>query len=173
MIGVAALAVAVSCVHASPNLAAAPALTLKDLQNFTYDLGASSSVEDGKVRLANGQWQDEKGGSRFLLLPVHAIADLDLDGSADAVAVLVEGSVGTGSFYYMFALMNRDGKPVQMGPPEWLGDRSVIQRVSVDRKGIITVRFVTHRDSDPACCPTLRIEDRFRVQDGKLIGITR
>jgi hypothetical protein len=73
----------------------------------------------------------------------------------------------------MFAILNRDGRPVQLGEPEWLGDRTVIQRLSIDRKGIIAVRYVTHKDGDRACCPTMRIEDRYRVENGKLVGIIK
>jgi hypothetical protein len=148
-------------------------LTLKDLQNLTYDLGENSNVDDGKVPLVNGKWTDPRGGSSFVLHPIHAIGDLDGDGNADAVAIVVESTGGTGSFYYMFAILNRDGKPVQIGEPEWLGDRSVVQRVSIDGRGIITVRYLTHADRDPACCPTMRIEDRYRVDKGKLVGLTK
>ena len=148
-------------------------LTLRDLQNFTYDLGTTSSVEGGKVPLSNGRWKDAGGGSTFDLHPVHAIGDLDGDGAADAVAIVVETSEGTGRFYYMFALLSRDGRTVQAGEAEWLGDRSVIERLSIDRRGVITLRFVTHRDNDPACCPTLKIDDRFRVTNGRLVGITK
>jgi hypothetical protein len=147
-------------------------LTYSDLRNFTYDLGETASVEGGKVPLRAGKWADPNG-STFTLIPTHAIGDLDGDGASDAVAILVEATGGTGSFYYMFAVMNRGGKPVQMGPPEWLGDRTVIQRLSIDRKGIITVRMITHSDGDPSCCPTLKIEDRYRVQNGKLVGILK
>ena len=151
---------------------AAP-LTLQHLENFTYALGDTSSVEGGRVPLAKGTWTDAAGGSSFTLLPIHAIGDLDADGAADAIAILVEATGGTGSFYYMFAIMNRDGTPVQIGEPEWLGDRTVIQGLSIDRKGVVTIRMVTHKDDDPSCCPTLKIEDRYRVEGGKLIGITR
>jgi len=152
---------------------AAPPLTLKDLQSFTFALGDTSSVEGGRVPLSDGKWTDTAGGSRFTLLPLHAIGDLDGDGSADAAAILVESSGGTGTFYYLFAIMNREGRPVQMGEPEWLGDRTVVQRLTIDRKGIIAIRMVTHQDNDPACCPTLRVDDRYRVVKGKLIGITQ
>jgi hypothetical protein len=104
---------------------------------------------------------------------VHAVGDLDGDGLADGVAILMESTGGTGTFFYMFAVLGRSGAPVQAGPPEWLGDRTHIERLSIDRRGVITLRFVTHKDGDAACCPTLRIEDRFRVKDGQLVGITQ
>jgi hypothetical protein len=148
-------------------------LTRTHLEAFTYDLGASASVVGGKVPLTNGTWTDVEGGGTFTLHPTHAIGDLDGDRAPDAVAILIEASGGTGSFYYMFALMNRGGTPVQLAEPEWLGDRTVIERLTIDRKGVISVRYVTHADNDPACCPTMKVEDRYRVEDGKLIGITK
>jgi hypothetical protein len=147
-------------------------LSRAQLETFTYNLGAASSVDGGNVPLVNGKWTDSASGSTFTLHPTHAIGDLDGDGQADAVTIVVESTVGTGTFYYMFALMNRDGTAVQVGEPEWLGDRTVIQRLSIDRKGIISIRYITHGDNDPACCPTMKIEDRYRVEAGKLVGIT-
>jgi hypothetical protein len=153
---------------------ARPGLTLADLQSFTYDLGESASVDGGKVPLAAGQWKDPaEGGSSFSLLPIHALGDLDGDAVPDAIGVIIEATPGTGSFSYMFALLARDGGAVQAGPPEWLGDRSVIERLTIDRKGIVTVRYRTHRDGDRECCPTLRIADRYRVESGVLTGITK
>lgn len=160
------------CIAFIVALAVAP-LTRAQLETFTYHLGDSSSVEGGQVPLAGGRWTDPEGGSTFTLHPTHATGDLDGDGQADAVAILVESSGGTGSFYYMFAILNRDGKPTQAGEPEWLGDRTVIDRLTIDRRGIISVRYVTHGDNDPACCPTMKIEDRYRVERGKLVGITK
>jgi hypothetical protein len=153
---------------------AKPGLTLGDLRSFTYDLGESASVEGGKVALVDGQWKDPAdGGSSFSLLPLHALGDLDGDGLTDAVGILVESAPGTGSFSYMFALLSRDGGAAQAGPPEWLGDRSVIERLTIDRKGIVTVRYRTHKDGDRECCPTLRIDDRYRLENGVLTGITK
>jgi len=171
------LSAAVLCartdVNAVADQPAAGPLTLSLLRNFTYDLGESSSVDGGKVPLVDGQWADPKGGSRFSLLPIHAIGDLDRDGAADAVVVVGEASGSTGSFSYMFAILNRNGRPMQPSEPEWLGDRTVVQRVAIDRKGVVSIRFVTHQQGDAACCPTLKIDDRYRVEGGKLIGITK
>ena len=151
-----------------------PGLGADDLANFTYDLGEGASVADGKVPLRSGMWKDAAdGGSTFSLEPHTAVGDLDGDGVADAGGIVVERSDGSGTFFYLFALLSRDGKPVQAGPPEWLGDRSVIERVTIDRKGILTVRYLTHKDSDRECCPTMRIEDRYRVEQGVLRGITK
>jgi hypothetical protein len=182
---VAAATLVAPVVRTAPSARAAPvvhppaihleqALSLRDLENAVYDLGDSSSVEGGKVPLSGGRWSDpSEGGSVFALLPMHATGDLDADGRADAAVLLVEETTGGGRFSYLFALMNRDGKPVQLGPPEWLGDRTVVQRLTIDRRGIITVRFLTHKANDPECCPTLRIEDRYRVEQGQLVGIIR
>lgn len=150
---------------------AAP-LPLSALENFTFDLGPSASVEGGRVTLVNGRWADPVGGSSFELHRLRASGDFDGDAAADTVVVLVE-TAGTGVFSYLFAIGNEGGRPVQRGEPEWLGDRSVIERLSIDRRGIVAVRYVTHKDGDPVCCPTLRIEDRYRVVDGQLQGITK
>ena len=152
--------------------AAVAPLTRAQLETFTYNLGDSSSVVGGQVPLSGGAWSDP-GGSTFSLHATHALGDLDGDGSADAIALVVEDSGGTGRFTYMFALMNRAGQPVQEGEPEWLGDRTVIERLTIDRRGVVSVRYRTHGDRDPACCPTMRIEDRYRVENGKLVGITK
>lgn len=170
-------AAAVMAFFALSTLAAqkAPPLTFAGLQNLTLQLDGSASVEGGKVPLAGGRWTDPSpdGGSTFSLLPLHAIGDIDGDGASDAVVVLLEATPGTGSFYYLFAVKNHAGQAVQLGPPEWLGDRVLVERLSIDRRGIITVRFVTHKDGDPPCCPTMRIQDQFRIESGQLKGIIR
>lgn len=153
-------------------LAAVQALkpTVSQFANFSYDFGP----EDKRtVPLKDGFWKDpEEGGSTFeLIKEMIALGDLDGDKAEDAVVMLKETSTGTGRFYFLFVLMNRGGKLVQLDAPEWLGDRSVIQRVSIDRRRIIGVRFITHTPNDPACCPSLQVENRYRVQKGKLVAL--
>lgn len=139
--------------------------TFADLANRTYDFGPEDkravTLKDGK-----GTDADE---SMFTLLKLHAIGDLDGDKVLDAAAMIVESAGGTGSFYYLFVLLNKGGKLVQIEHPEWLGDRSVIQRVTINR-GVLAVRFITHKDTDAACCPTRQVENKYRVVNGKLVG---
>lgn len=136
-----------------------------DLANYTYDFGP----EDKRtVTLKDGKGKDEDG-SMFELLKLHAIGDLDADKQPDAAAMLVELPGGSGHFYYLFVLLNRGGTLVQIRPPEWLGDRSVIQRITID-KGVLAVRFITHKPDDPSCCPTRQAENKYRVVNGKLVG---
>ena len=139
--------------------------TFADLANYTYDFGPEDkrtvTLKDGK-----GTDTDE---NVFGLMKLHAIGDLDGDKQPDAAAMLEEFSEGSGHFYYLFVLLNKGGTLVQIEHPEWLGDRSVIQRVTINR-GVLAVRFITHKDSDPACCPTRQVENKYRVVGGKLIG---
>jgi hypothetical protein len=140
--------------------------TFADLANYTYDFGP----EDKRtVTLRDGTGKDADE-SIFELLKVHAIGDLDGDKQPDAAAMLVESSGGSGHFYYLFVLLNRGGKLVQIPHPEWLGDRSVIQRITIN-KGVLAVRFITHKPEDPSCCPTRQVENKYRVVNGKLLGL--
>lgn len=139
--------------------------TFSDLANFTYDFGP----EDKRtIVLKDGKGKDADDFT-FELMKAHAIGDLDGDKQPDAAAMIVESSGGSGHFYYLFVLLNKGGKLVQIEHPEWLGDRSVIQRVTINR-GVLAVRFTTHRDTDPACCPTRQVENKYRVAGGKLVG---
>jgi hypothetical protein len=141
--------------------------SFKDLANFTYNFGP----EDKRtVTLKDGEGKDAEAESTFTLLKLHAIGDLDGDKQPDAAAMLLEATGGTGSFYYLFVLLNKGGALAQIEHPEWLGDRSVIERVTINR-GVLAVRFVTHKDEDPACCPTRRVENKYRVVGGKLEGL--
>ena len=136
-----------------------------DLANRAYDFGPEDkrtvTLKDGK-----GTDADE---STFELMKLHAIGDLDGDKQPDAAVLLEESSGGSGHFYYLFVLLNKGGTLVQIEHPEWLGDRSVIQRVAITR-GVLAVRFITHKDTDAACCPTRQVENKYRVMNGKLVG---
>ena len=140
--------------------------TFDDLANLTYHFGP----EDKRVVVLEKGRGKDADESTFELMKLYAIGDLDGDKRPDAAAMLVESSGGSGRFYYLFVFLGKGGKLVQIEQPEWLGDRSVIQRVTINR-GVLAVRFITHKDEDPACCPTRQVENRYRVAGGKLVGL--
>jgi hypothetical protein len=140
--------------------------TFADLANRTYSLGP----EDKRtVTLVDGTGKDEEGGT-FVLLREFATGDLDGDHRLEAAAILKESSGGTGSFYYLFVFLNKSGTFAQVEQPEWLGDRSLIKGIRITR-GVVGVRFVTHRPQDPECCPTLEVENRYRLVKDKLVAV--
>lgn len=161
---------AVSLLVASVTVAHAQvqALTFEQLANRTYDFGP----EDKRtVTLKGGVWHDGAEDSRFEIIKPHAIGDLDGDKAHDAAVILMESSSGTGRFYYLFVFMAAGGTLAQLEAPQWLGDRSIIERVTIDRRGALGVRFVTHTPDDPGCCPTMRVENRYRVVKGRLVPL--
>jgi hypothetical protein len=142
--------------------------TFEQLANGSYDFGP----EDKRtLTLKGGVWHDAAEDSHFEIIKAHAIGDLDGDKARDAAVILMESSSGTGRFYYLFVFVSTGGTLVQLEPPQWLGDRSIIERVTIDRRGALGVRFVTHSPDDPSCCPTMRVENRYRVVKGRLVPL--
>ena len=137
-----------------------------DVSNHKLSLGP----EDKRVvTLVNGTGKDDEG-SRFTLQPQFAAGDLDNDKLPDLAVVLMEDGGGSGRFYYLFTFLNKGGTLVQLEQPEWLGDRSQIKQVRINR-GVLGVRFVTHKPDDPACCPTLEVENRYRFVKDRLVAL--
>jgi hypothetical protein len=140
--------------------------SLDDLAGLTFSLGP----EDKRVvTLVNGTGRDNEG-STFTLQKVFATGDLNNDKTPDIAAILLEDGGGTGRFYYLFTFMNKSGSLVQLEQPEWLGDRSQIKQVRINR-GVLGVRFVTHKPDDPPCCPTLEVENRYRFVKDRLVPL--
>ena len=138
--------------------------SLADLANLTFSLGP----EDKRVvTLVNGTGKDEEG-STFTLQKLFATGDLNNDKSTDIAAILLEDAGGSGRFYYLFTFLNKSGTLVQLEQPEWLGDRSQIKQVRINRD-VLAVRFVTHKPDDPSCCPTLDVENRYRLVKDRLV----
>jgi len=131
------------------------ALSLMDLMNFTYE-----GIYEQPVQLDNGAFQGEPfeagGASRpTVTLANYAFGQLNDDGLEDAAVVLVENSGGSGSFYYLMAVVSQEGGFVNAAT-HLLGDRLRVQSLSVD-EGQITLQTVTHGPDDPMCCPSLEM----------------
>ena len=144
-------------------------LTEQALDNLEY-----YGIYDQAVKLSAGEYTGppfvEGGSSRpTIALQTYAPGDLDQDGAADAVVVLVENSGGSGSFIYLAAVLNENGVPVNTSTI-LLGDRVKVQSVQV-ADGQIRVMALSHAPDDPLCCPTQQVEMNYLLNSGQLIQL--
>lgn len=99
-----------------------------------------------------------------------AFGDLDGDGVADGVAVLVENSGGSGSFFYLAGLLNRDGQPENVATT-LLGDRVRVESIGI-HDGLVELVAATFADDDPMCCPSQRTRFVYELVDGDWVELS-
>jgi hypothetical protein len=93
--------------------------------------------------------------------------DIDGDGRPDAVVVLVHQPGGSGTFYYLTALLNLSSG-AKATNAILLGDRVLIQAVKVDGSTIV-VDYLVRRPGEPLSAqPTVATTMRSTVQGGIL-----
>jgi heat shock protein HslJ len=145
-------------------------LTEEALKNAEY---RSEWTEDGAAQLVNGEYRKPimEGSATEIVIRLVGVAfgDLNGDGAKDAAVILVTDPGGSGTFYDLVAVLNRDGEPEHVATVS-LGDRAEIQTLSVE-SGQIIVRMITHGPNDPMCCPTQEVEQTYALQGSKLVDI--
>ncbi len=127
----------------------------------------------GPLQLRAGRYEHKYGSGATevdtVLLQSSAFGDLDGDGVSDGAAVVAVQRGGSGSYYYLAALLDRDGIPQQAGAV-LLGDRVQVQSVTIE-EGLIEVKMKTHAAGDPMCCPTVEVTRSYRLSDGTLAAV--
>ena len=96
-----------------------------------------------------------------------AFGDLDGDGVEDAVVVLVTDPGGSGTFYDLVAVVNRDGEPEHIATAS-LRDRANIQTLSI-KVGHIVVEMTIHGPDDPMCCPSQLVQNTYALEGNQLV----
>ena len=122
-------------------------------------LNAAYTIEGESMPLINGRFRAMAApGSATLIKatvfgrPLHV--DLDNDGDEDAVVVIVYESGGSGTFFYIAAAINQNGR--YRGTDGYrLGDRIIVQTVEF-QNGVLLARYLDRR---PAIPITLRQVD--------------
>jgi hypothetical protein len=143
-------------------------LTVATLSNMTYRLGDGKSVTAVTLVGAKGQTNEEDGGEQFWLDEEHvAFGDLDGDGVDDAIVVLVSSGGGTGIFYQLVAVTQRNGI-VETPAVKSLGDRIMINQINITNR-IVTADMITQGPDDPLCCPTERQVLKLKVQGSEFV----
>lgn len=161
--------------HAMPALvllaaACAPAATpsAPDPVNATYQLDRST------VTLANGKAEREAapGSATKIVTSLtdrRASGDVDGDGRADAVVILTHQPGGSGTFYYVAALLNTPGG-VTATPAILLGDRITVNALRLDGRAIVVEMLDRSAGQPLAASPTVATTKRFGVDQGALVA---
>ncbi len=146
---------------------AGPALTENVLNNATYQFD-----ELGTFQLDNGKFERRYGeGSTQVdkvFLEKFSFGDLDGDGLSDAAVILTRQSGGSATFRYLVAMRNTGNAPRQQASV-LLGDRFQISALSI-AAGQVGLETVTTDPCDPACCPSHRLKQSYRLRDDKWVN---
>jgi hypothetical protein len=134
------------------------------IANLSYD------IEGTKLKLADGIFTG--GARKTMLSDFGAWGDLNSNGTPDAAVVLIDQPGGSGSFYYVAAVL--DGASGHMPTNSiLLGDRVKIQSVAV-ANGVITVQLLDRKSGEPmSTVPSEAKTLSFHVAGGALVAGTK
>ena len=139
-----------------------------ELERATY---LTESTDTGVATLESGEFRapaaPDSAAELVIQLGKWAAGDLDGRGGEDAAAVTVEQPGGSGTFYFVHALVaGEDG--LRDAGAVLLGDRIRVEGVSI-HDGVITVALLDRApDAAMASEPTVAVIRRFALEDGAL-----
>lgn len=146
-----------------------PSLTWDVLRNTAYP---NEWPSDGIAQLEDDEYRekympDSATEMRIGLAPYRLFGDLNGDGADDAAVILVADPGGSGTFYYLSAVLNQNGDPKPAGS-QFLGDRVFFRDLSID-DGHILIELDIVRPDDPMCCPTDHKRQTYAVIGEELV----
>jgi hypothetical protein len=135
---------------------------------------ATFKIERDTVALANGRAEREAApGSATkvttTLADPRASGDVDGDGRPDAVVILVYEPGGSGTFYYVAALLNLTSG-VTATPAILLGDRIKVTGVQLDSRAIVVDLLERSSNQPLSESPSFASTRRFVIDRGALIA---
>ncbi len=141
----------------------------EDLANAEY---LSEFASGGKARLKDGIYREKaKAASSIeMVMTLHeryACGDLNGDGWDDAAVILVVQSGGSGTFYYLCAVINEEGSLVNVATL-FLGDRIQIRDLHI-RSGQIEIDMLVQGPKDPMVKPTRETHRTYYLAGKRLI----
>lgn len=147
------------------------------LGDALYTLPPLSTGEPDTVRLVDGEYlqrYDESAATvrRVTLSDFVARGKLDGNPSEDAAVILIDQPGGSGTFYYLAALV-RSGEGWESVTAVLLGDRIRIESLSVDSEDReVSVTFLTRAAGVAmAAEPTVRQTRHYRAVAGSLVQL--
>ncbi|HEU5287044.1 MAG TPA: hypothetical protein VFV20_01450, partial [Candidatus Limnocylindria bacterium] len=134
---------------------------------------ATFTIEKDTITLTNGRSERPSApgssSSAMTTLDQRTSGDVDGDGRADSVVILVNQPGGSGTFYYVGVLLNASGG-TSATPALLLGDRVKVNDVRIDGKTIV-VELLDRAPGQPMIAsPSVSVTKRFSVDGGALKG---
>lgn len=176
------VALALAACHGAPDPqrpGGASAIRAIDWQNRTYDLADLGSIAV-KAGAADFAFDDNNrivpsgrgAGTGYYKVEPALFADVNADGTEDAIITSVTGTGGTGAFSQIQIYTVRDHKVVELAAIAG-GDRGDggIRKVTLDGAAIIVERNLL-ADGDGACCASQAQRERWTWKNGQLVEDT-
>lgn len=140
------------------------------LESATDPLNAIYIIEDREIALQNGQSEMEAtpGTASKIETTIWGdkiYGDLDDDDIEDAVLLLVHSTGGSGTFYYVAAALNRNGK-YHGTNAVFLGDRIAPQNVSM-HNGLVVVNYAERRPEEPMTATPSVGKSKYLILENK------
>lgn len=146
--------------------------TTADLHNLTYH-----GIYDQPVHLIAGIYEGEPfvagGASRprvELQGDLVLRGDLNGDGADEQIVFLAASSGGTGTHIYVATVSKVEGA-WRNTATSLVGDRVQVQSAAVE-DGELRIGLVEAGPADPVCCPTRKMERRYRLR-GDVLALER
>ncbi len=146
-------------------------LAVTNLESATY---LTENAREGNATLEDGEFREPvapgSAAEVVIRLGKWSLGDIDGQGALDAAAVTVEDPGGSGTFFYLHALI-KDDDDLRDAGVAFLGDRIRIEGVSV-HAGVITVAMLDRMPDEPfAATPSVPVIRQFRLQGGELAEV--
>lgn len=154
-----------------PQRALSP-ITRKIVDNLTMQLGENEKyTESWSLRGGKAEKNDPELGSSSAYIRLRVYGDLDGDGVADAIVLVIQDGPGNHADVYLVAVLATPGMPhitnsqfiTSMGSPDF-------KSVQI-RNGKVVVNALLVGPNDANCCPTKRVVLTYAVKNGKLVRV--
>ena len=147
---------------------AAGRLSASDLENATY---LAEFPDAGEATLDGGEYRypvaEGSAAEAVIRLERWSIGDIDGDGAADAAAITSERPGGSGTFYFVHAVLNASGAPRDRGFA-FLGDRVRVESVAVLDGVLVVALYDRPETASYSEEPSIAVIRRFRLEGGAL-----
>jgi len=146
-----------------------------DLTLINILKNAEYNTQYGRVRFKNGIYEKPYPNSASVIhvgiyKNMIVLGNLNNDDEKDAILIIDSYGGGSGHFYELAVVVNNHGKMIHLTSAD-LGDRVVINSISINEEREIILSMVTHGPNDALCCPTLKKIVRYKLYENKLLEV--